>query len=295
MTHTCIEKYRYALYKPPSRSSFLITTLAVLLNFQFIPNQLLASCGNWPVGARQAAMCNTGLTIPDVWSNFHNQAGLAYINDLTIGLYHENKYMVKEYALHSIAVALPTHPGTFGLSYSYFGYTKYSESKLGLAFSKRLGENIAGGLQMDYMHTYIGDGYGTTGAFTFECGIIVKPTENLSIGAHLFNAARQTIKSGELSEKIPTIFRLGLGYKFGDKGLASLETEKYLDDRPIYKASMEYKILQSLYARFGVSNGYTKYAIGFGYATKRMKADIAFSQHPVLGFTPHLGLTYEFK
>ncbi len=32
---------------------------------------------NWPLGSRQAGMGFTGVTLSDIWSSSHNQAGLA--------------------------------------------------------------------------------------------------------------------------------------------------------------------------------------------------------------------------
>ena len=53
------------------------------------------------------------------------------------------KYGIKELSHGALALALPTNAGTFGLSYSYFGYSKYNESKIGLAYAKKLFEKIS--------------------------------------------------------------------------------------------------------------------------------------------------------
>ena len=91
---------------------------------------------NYPIGSRPAAMANAYVMESDVWSVYHNQAGLGFYPHFAIGFHHENKFVTKEIALHALAITVPTKPGTFGLSYRYFGYSIDNESKIGLGFGQ---------------------------------------------------------------------------------------------------------------------------------------------------------------
>jgi hypothetical protein len=92
---------------------------------------LSASNDNYPAGARAAAMGNVSVMYPDFWSIWHNQAGLGFYSHLTLGIHHENRFVVPEFSLHAIGLTIPTGRGTLGFSYQYFGYPGYHESKLG--------------------------------------------------------------------------------------------------------------------------------------------------------------------
>ncbi len=148
---------------------------------------------NFPIGSRAAALANAYVMESDIWSVYHNQAGLGFYPHFAIGFHHENKFVIKEYALHALAITLPTKPGTIGLSYRYFGYAKYNESKVGLGFGRQFGNGFAAGLQLNLHHTYLEGEFGNRNALTVEGGIQYKPANNLVIGAHVFNPTRSKI------------------------------------------------------------------------------------------------------
>lgn len=251
---------------------------------------LFAGNDNYPAGARSSSLATASVSLTDVWSSFNNQAGLAWLTTPSLGFHYENKFLVKEYALQAGTVALPLKPGTGSLSYRYFGYSKYHESKIGLAFAKKLHETISAGVQLNYHQTYLAEGYGSYHALTVEIGILYNPVENLFIGAHVFNPNRA--KSNAISEEyIPTIYRLGAGYNILDKATLLFETEKNLDRNPVFKGGLEMSAVKNLDFRVGFGSDYIEYTFGLGYHSHRFSFDLAFSHHYILGFTPHASFT----
>lgn len=249
---------------------------------------------NYPVGSRSAGMGNASATFSDVWAVSHNQAGLAKIEKPTVGLHYENKFIVKEYGLQSLAFVMPTKSGNFGLSLSYFGYSKYNESKIGLGYGRTLGDKISIGAQIDYLNTYIANEYGSKGTFVGEIGVIAQPMEKLFVGIHVYNPTMSEIATYD-NERIPTIFKLGLGYKFSEKLYFAAETEKDVDFDPVFKTGIEYMVLEDFYLRAGLSTNPVQNSFGIGYVLNRLKIDFAFSTHQLLGITPHFTVIYEFK
>src|SRR5688572_19379989 len=81
-------------------------------------------------GARATALGGAAITLDDVWSSFHNQAGLARLEGFSAGVYYENRFMLKELGEKGLAVGLPVGNGAFGLSFRSFGYTAYSDSRV---------------------------------------------------------------------------------------------------------------------------------------------------------------------
>ena len=61
------------------------------------------------------------------------------------------------------------------------------------------GENFSAGIQLDYLTTKIGEGYGNNGVVAGEFGLQAKPLKNLTIGAHIFNPSRAKIISSGFS------------------------------------------------------------------------------------------------
>jgi hypothetical protein len=260
------------------------------LSFVFI-----AKAGNedYSIGARSSAMGNASVSLCDVWSAHHNQAGLGFVRDISAGAYYENRFLIKEIGVKGGVVALPIKAGTFGLCITNFGYSQYSENKYSLSFAKAFGEKFSAGIAMDYLTTKIAEGYGSKGVLAAEAGIIAKPIKGLTIGAHVFNPTRSKISEYD-NERLPTIIRLGADYNFSDKITLALEAQKDIKYKAEFKAGLEYKAVKELYLRIGVSTNPTLSSFGFGLNLKNLKIDVSASYHQTLGITPQLGLSYTF-
>jgi hypothetical protein len=268
--------------------------LSLLLIVLACSQAILAGNDNISLGARSAALGGASTTLRDLWSTQNNQAGLAYLDTIEVGVYAERKFLLPELGYNAFAGVLPIKGGTFGLSYSRFGYSKYNENKVGIAFAKKLGENFSAAVQLDYLSKYIGDGYGKNGTLAAEFGVQAKLAKGLTIGAHVFNPTRA--KSADYNkEKIPTIIKVGAQYAFSNKVFWAIETEKDIYYKANFKTGIEYRIVPQLYLRGGISTQATQSSFGFGYAGKRIKVDVAANYHEQLGFTPHLGFSYGFK
>ncbi len=267
--------------------------IAASLMLVLIPFFLPAT-GNVPEGGRSAAMGNASVALADFWSLQNNQAGLAFYNQPAAGVYFENRFLVKELSLNSGGVVLPVNSGVFGVKFAYFGYDLYNESKVGLAYARKFGENFAAGLQLDYLLTSIGDDYGKKGVVTFEAGIQSKINQNLTIGAHVFNPIHA--KLNEYSdERIPAILRVGAAYSFDKNLILTVEAEKETAFDPALRFGIEYRIIDEVFVRGGLSSNPGQYTFGFGLNLNRLKVDFASSVHHVLGYSPQISLIYSFK
>lgn len=250
---------------------------------------------NFPTGARSAALSHASVANTDIWSLSNNQAGLAFFNHFAFGIHHENRFLVSQFAFQSAMLTVPTKTGVFGFNYAYFGYPKYNEKKIGLAFSKLFFEKISVGVQLDYLHTFISENYGTTGKIAAEAGIIGKPIEKLTIGFHVFNFTNARYNDFYLSSDIPFILRMGAAYSILEKLQLNLEIEKESYHKEMIKAGFEYQLYDDLFLRAGFSNNPSRYSFGLGYIYRKIYADIAFISHTELGFTPHFSIAYLFK
>ena len=248
---------------------------------------------NYPVGARSSAMGSASVSLTDVWSAHHNQAGLGFVRETSAGVYYENRFLLKEISIRGGAVAIPIKAGTFGLCITNFGYSLYSENKYSLSFAKAFGEKFSAGIAMDYLTTKIAESTGNVskGVLAAEAGIIAKPMKGLTIGAHVFNPTRAKIASYN-DERLPTIIRLGADYAFSEKVIVAIETEKDIAQKAEFKAGIEYKAVKEFYLRIGISTDPVLTSFGFGINLKNFKLDLSATYHQTLGISPQLGLSY---
>jgi len=287
----------------PKQISYFVCRISFMLLLFVGP--ISATDFNNPIGSRSAALGNASVTLCDFWSVHNNQAGLASFENIAVGFYYENRYLLKELSLKSGAFILPTKSGVFGLSYNHFGYSLYNESKLGLAYGRSFGKYFSAGIQLDYLHTKIAEDYGSKSTFTFEIGIRSNLSEKLTIACHVFNPIGAKI-SKDLDEKIPVIIKLGASYAISEKLLIAIEIEKDLEYKPLIRGGIEYKIIEQAFVRIGYStlpstsgsdsfSIASVYSFGFGLNFKKLAIDVSSTVHQVLGWSPQVSMIYKFK
>lgn len=253
-----------------------------------------AATDNPPLGARAQGMagCATALH-NDAWGVQNNQASLAGIETFQSGIFYESRFTMRELSMKALAACMPTQYGAFGLTVSSFGFSQYGETKAGIAYAQQLTDRFSMGVQLDYFNTRIGENYGSSSAVGGEIGILAEPVKNLTVGLHLFNPTRARL-SGNLDERIPTVMRFGLAYKFSDQVFITSEAEKDVDYKTTFRAGLEYRPLPAFYIRAGAASNPGLVAMGFGVVLKKFRLDVASSFHATLGFSPAVGLQYGF-
>lgn len=260
-----------------------------------IPLQLLAIHDPNTRTARSMGMGNISVVGTGYGSVYHNQAALAYFNQMAASIdYDQGFFADKTLSTKSGAFILPTGAGVFGLSLSHFGHQQFNEQKIGLAYGKALGKYIAVGVQLDYFRSFIGGNYGNAQAVSFEIGIYSKLSEKLELGAHMFNPIGMQIGE-ENPESIPVGFQLGLLYHVDHKLILATEVEKILDKKTSYKFGLEYLIGDHLMVRTGVATAPTLFTFGFGLKMKNLVFDVGTGFHQTLGFTPRVSLHFHFN
>jgi hypothetical protein len=259
-----------------------------------VPFSLHAQWSNTPIGGSSSGMGGVSINVQDVWSVNNNQGALGFYDHMSAGIYYENRFGLKELSLKSVVFTLPTSSGNFGVSVNHFGNTNYSELKFGLAYGKSFGEHFAAGVQLDYLSTQITAEYGNSGVVTFEIGMMAEIIEDLFVAGHVFNPIQVSLADYN-EEKIPSIFKLGLAYKYSEKLFTSFEIEKNINHNPVFHAGMEYQIIEQLYIRTGIATNPGRYSLGFGLKLNKFRLDIASTYHQTLGLTPLAAIIYQFS
>ena len=136
--------------------------------------------------------------------------------------------------------------------------------------------------------------YGSKATITGAVGLIAKLSKELSLGMHIYNPTRAKLAEYD-NERVPTIMKLGLDYRFSKKVMFAVSTEKDANFDAIVNAGIEYHITEILYLRGGLSTNPTQYAFGIGMQLKDFKIDLSSSFHQTLGITPGISIIYSKK
>lgn len=250
--------------------------------------------GEWIAhGGRSAAMGLSSAAVSDFWSVNNNQAGMAFYDKTAAGIYFENRFLIKELGTQTGAFTMKTKFGVLGTTVSYSGDANYSTTKAGLAYARKFGNRFAAGIQLDYIATALGEDYGKRNNITFDAGIMVKITEQLTFGVHTFNPMHAKL-SDYSNESIPATLNAGLGFTFSDKLLLTAEAYKNSEFPVEFRSGAEYKLGKVAYARIGLSTSPARYTFGFGIEMKNFTFDLSSSVHMQLGYSPQVSMQYSF-
>ncbi|MEM1322744.1 MAG: hypothetical protein AAGG75_20935 [Bacteroidota bacterium] len=245
-----------------------------------------------PAGARGIGMGQVSLAFNDIYTAFGHQAGLANLESFSAAAFGERRFELSELGNYSAALAYPTNSGVLALNFSTFGFDAYQEQRVGLAYARKLMEQLNIGLQINYLNTRISE-YGSNNLFTFELSFQSQLSRSFSISGHLYSPIRVEVTP---DEDLPTIFKIGFAYRPSDKLLLAGEVLKQIDLAASARAGLEYSIYEAFFLRLGIRTQPTQPSFGFGYAWGNgLKVDIASSYHAMLGFSPAFGMAFELN
>lgn len=259
-----------------------------------LPATLLASGGFSAKGGPNAALGGISATPVNAFSMHNNQGATAFLNETAFGLAYRSPYWPATLTDVSLVAASPLGTGTLGGSMNYTGNDLYYEMKAGVGYALRIADKAGIGVQLDYLHTKA-QNYAGKHFVTFEVGVLYRPLEQLSIGAHVFNPVKYTVDE-ETGETLPIVMNFGVEYRpHTDIGIWA-EVEKDIDFPVNVRGGLEYRVLEELAVRGGFSVRPAILTFGLGYELKKLAVlDVATGYHFDLGFNTAVSLSFLLK
>lgn len=260
-----------------------------LFAFNFTNAQTLRK----PVAATYIGLGAFSIHHVDVFSITSNQASLAQIKNMGVGIYGEKRFLLAETNMYSAIVAIPTQQGNFAFQADYFGYKNYNESQLGIAYARNVGNKLDLGIKFNYYSFRI-PGFESPSTFNFEVGAIAHLTDKLNAGVHFYNPVGGRLSKTE-DDKLSSVYSFGIGYEASDYFLISAEVVKE-EDLPVnVNAGIEYNFSEQFFARFGIASQNESPFAGAGISWDNFRLDVSASYHPQLGISPGLMFIMNFK
>jgi hypothetical protein len=255
----------------------------------FLP-AALAAFENHRAGARSLALSHASVTFSDLWSGFHNQAGLAGLPGVSACAYVESKFGIDELSLAAGTIIVQSGEGNFALSLYRFGKGTFHEDKIGVSYARKFSKKWKAGIQLDYFSVLFPENERSAGFATFEGGLLYLPIETLTVGMHIFNPVAGGIAWAGGKERLPVAFRAGCLFNLDKNLLLAMEAEKDDVHPVLFKTGIEFVPVENFLLRLGFSGKPAKYTAGIGYKTGMLSADIGFSHHGNLGITPSVSI-----
>jgi hypothetical protein len=276
-------KYETALKK------FLIYFILLLL---LLFRQGFSQALRQPISAVYLGLGAYSTQHNDVFSYINNQASLAQIKSTTVGVYGERRFLLTETSVYTLAAALPTKRGNFGINVKYAGFKNFNENQVGLAYARKLGSKVDIGVQFNY-YGYKVPSINSANTVNFELGALVHLSDKINAGIHVYNPVGG--KFSKTDEKLTAAYKVGIGYDASDRFFVSAEVVKE-EDFPINaNMGMQYRFMEKLFARVGLASATSTGYAGVGIAWNNLRLDVSASYHPQLGLSPGLLLILNFE
>lgn len=227
----------------------------------------------------------------NVFSFSNNQAILSGVKNFSAGVEATRKFLIPELDKLAMALSFPILTGGVGFEVVHFGFADYSESRLGLAYGKRLGKIIDLGIGFDYQFIQIA-GYGKASVPYLEASILMHPSDRVTAGIQVFNPSGGNIGKG-LNEKLAFAYRFGIGYEVSPELSTSFEIVK-VEQMPInIRTDLEYIFAKQFFACLGIETAWMTPFASVGLQWNNLKIGLTSSYHLQLGFTPSLILAFQ--
>lgn len=249
----------------------------------------LAQDGKYNFGARSSGMAGASLTVGDEYSLFNNIGGLGLMENHAAFAGYQNRYGITEFQVIGGGAVYSHDIGNAGIGYYKFGDDLYSEQRVHLAIGSSL-QLVSLGLGVDLIQYHIAT-VGTQNVLAIQFGGIAEITPQLVFGAHIHNINQAQLVA-ETDERVPTVMKGGFSYRPSDELMINLEVEKDLDFDEVFKAGLEYQIVENVYIRTGISTEPFFGAFGVGFHPKNLKFDYSFADDSRLGNVHELSLAY---
>ncbi len=245
-------------------------------------------------GARSIALAESTVADHSFWAVGGNPAGLATHKYLEAGFSTKNSYLLKELQSTEMALAFGGKPGSMAISLTRFGFSLYSENKLGLSYARNFREKISVGIELHYTTLVVGEEKLKSSSGDFNAGIIFQATSKVKIGFQAGNPGSFLFLKENKSNEIP-FFRLGMVFDESKNLRILVETEKIIDQKPVWKCGLEIFPCDKFTIMTGISAPPLSISVGSGLKLHRLQIDIASSYHHVLGFSPCLSIQYSLN
>jgi len=263
----------------------------LLLFCLFFSAFLPAQDGLFPAfDVRSRLMGGTGLNAAGIDALWTNPAGLAAAEEQIAGsATAEQRFGLSELTTANIGATYGTGLGGFGLQLGSFGFDAYRETRIGLAYGRRITDKFSIGADFAGFATAT-EGYASTFDVTFGIGMQLEILPELSIGARIFSPFRTERIPDEY---LPQLLAVGLSYRPSDKIIINAEAHQDAEFPVRFRAGLEYLPAEQLSVRFGVATELAELSFGLGYEVlEGLDISAGAVWHEVLGVWPGVGIRW---
>ncbi len=248
------------------------------------------------IGSEAGGKAGIAVFDNSIWATFNNPANLTQIKSPSIGINHHLLFSNSGLSQSAFGAVYTEKFANYGLGVSAWGYPNFKSSQISAAAGKKLNEQWTLGVNLAYTSFNLGDGYyGKQQYLKTGIGTVIQLPKKIKVGVYLQNIHRPKLLYNS-KERDETFIKVGLCYAANKDIEVSTEAFQQLNQKLIVRVAMDYKYKEKFYVRCGISDNssYGQFSFGVGQKLKKMQWNTSTNWHPLLGFSPQMGVNYAF-
>jgi len=269
--------------------------LIFLLLLLFYPILTQGAFDNCSTSAKALSLGQASVALGDEASVIStNPGGLGFFKKIGFQASLSRLFDLDELSEKEFYLVYPFKSFSLGGGTYIFGKTNYyQEMVLTLALGYKLKDYLSFGSNLKYMRVSFSPTYKALSALGADFGAIFKFDDKVQFGMVIKNFNQPKLPDN--SDDILTIFSSGIAvFPFEEVTL----TFDFSYDN-IYKGQLhfgqEVKLIKNLPLRFGIQTSPARFAFGVGFDFEKMNVDYAYLNHPVLGGSHKLSLSFSWE
>lgn len=229
----------------------------------------------------------------DAYSWLANRAALAFVQNVSVGMMIERRFMLAELGNYGFAVSVPKAWGSAGLQCQFMGAGNWSAYSVGLAYAKKLTPGLALGMQFNLGHERAA-GYIPNRQISADISLMMRPGDQWAVGIDLLNIVSHSSSFGK-SIKSPASYTVGTGFSANSQTMLAAWV-RHESGKPVQiAAETRYRFADRFMASIGFTSDTGSFFGGVQLSWSKFRLFVSGSKHPALGYTPGIALQYSIK
>jgi len=245
------------------------------------------------LGPRLTAMGNNGAAVSDVWAIQSNPSAICHLDAPVVSISYIKHLLSDEVSTQALAAVVPFKNNSFAAGFQRYGLPEYQENKISFAYAKKFGKKLSFGLNVNYHQLKI-ESYGSSTGFSVGVGVLYQFLNHFAVGAFVSNPFKQKFSSTEVLTELPMSYNIGASFSASDKLIIATTVSKFINHTIDVSLGIDYKIIDLLSLRGGLSVKPFKQYAGFGLNYRKFLLDMATTYDANLGYAPQFSIGYAF-
>jgi hypothetical protein len=259
----------------------------------FIGNPLFAQHFRSKITMPNESLAAYSHSQKDVFSFVRNQAALAGMKESQVGIFSEQRFMLRSLSTHQLAVCMNFSALNVGVIVNHFGFDYFRESFFGLAMARRLSDKVDLGIQFNGFTEKTINSKASL-MLNFEMGALFHLSPGLTAGIHCYNPANILI-SRNLPVAAHSSYTFGIGYDASEDFHVSFELNKMQHSAVNVHAGFQYFMKKIFFAKMGYMSNTQSTYFGAGVTFRKIRLGIHCSSHPQLGMSTGMSAMFKIK